>query len=698
MPSSKLRAAAVFITAALLLAAADKPPQTRRDNVREVIHGITITDPYRWLEDQESPETRAWIDAQNAYSRAMFDAMPGREQLKRRIAELRRVDIIGMPVVRNGLYFFSRRRPDQDLSVLYFRRSLKGKDEVLLDPHPLSADHSVSAFLASVSEDASIAAYVLRRGGQDEVTVAFRSTSTLRDLPDRMPAARYHSVSITPDNRAVYYTRVEKTGPRIYRHRIGQDIATDQLVFGQGLGPEMLARGSLSEDGRYLLIQVSHGVGGATRDEVYYQDLVAGGPTRTVVNDLEAKFNPYIGGNSLYLWTNWKARNWRILSIDLNEPPHRIADHDNWREVVPEAKSVIDSFSLAGRRLFVGYLENVVSRVRLFSPEGKHLRDISFPTLGTVTTAFGRWTSDEAFYLFTSYQVPFTIYRYQVSSGNQEVWSRQQVPVDSNRFEVKQVWYLSKDGAKIPMFLVYKTGLKADRYRPVLLTGYGGFSASSTPFFNAQAVVWAERGGIFAEANLRGGGEFGEAWHEAGMLARKQNVFDDFIGAAEWLIKNGYTQPSKISIEGTSNGGLLVGAALTQRPDLFQAVVCRYPLLDMIRYHRFLVARWWVPEYGSSADPEQFKYLFAYSPYHHVKTGMKYPAVLMVSGDADTRVAPLHARKMTALLQASTASNRPIALKYEIKSGHAGGRPLGLMIEDEADELGFLLWQLGELK
>ena len=357
---------------------------------------------------------------------------------------------------------------------------------------------------------------------------------------------------------------------------------------------------------------------------------------------------------------------------------------------------VIRGFSAAGGKLFVSYLHQVRSLVKVFTPAGKHERDITFPAIGTVSGVGGRWKGREAFFTFSSYHIPTTIYSYQVKSGQQDVWARLPVPVDSDQFELKQVWYESKDKTKVPMFIVHKKGLKLDGANPAFLTGYGGFNLSLTPTFSSTAVLWAERGGVFAVPNLRGGGEFGEAWHRAGMKEKKQNVFDDFIAAAEWLVKNGYTRPERLAISGGSNGGLLVGAALTQRPELFGAVVCSYPLLDMVRFHKFLIARFWVPEYGSADDdPEQFRYIRAYSPYHSVKPGAKYPAVLIITGDSDTRVDPLHGRKMAARLQSATGSGRPVLLHYDTKAGHSGGLPIGKQIEDLTDSLSFLAWQLG---
>jgi prolyl oligopeptidase len=470
---------------------------------------------------------------------------------------------------------------------------------------------------------------------------------------------------------------------------MGTETAKDPLVFGSNYGPDKIIYPVISEGGRYLLIHVLYG-SAADKTEIYFQDLAAKGPLRPVVNDLDARFMAEIGGDTLFLHTNWNAPKGRILAVDLKNP-----SRNQWREIVPEGSAVIDSVTAAAQRLFVNYTENASSHVRVFDASGRYLRDLKLPTLGSVTGFSGRWTSKEAFFGFTSFATPRTVFRYEPISNRQEVWGREQVPIHSEQFRVRQVWFESKDGTRVPMFLVHLKGLRLDGSVPTLLTGYGGFNLSNTPYFSTTAALWAENGGVFALANLRGGGEFGEQWHEAGMLAKKQNVFDDFIAAAEWLIKERYTNPSRLAIEGTSNGGLLVGAALTQRPDLFGAAACGYPLLDMLRYQKFLVAKYWVSEYGSSDNPEQFRYLYAYSPYHHVRPGTKYPAVLFFSGDSDTRVAPLHARKMTALLQSATASGRPILLRYDTEAGHSRALPVSKQIDESADVLGFLFWQLG---
>jgi len=665
------------------------PPATRVDNVTETLHGVTITDRYRWLEDQNSPETRAWINAQNEYSASVLGSLPFRGRIRERLTQLLKIDTITAPVARGGRYFLYKRRADQNQAVIYVRDGLNGKDEVLLDPNPMSADQTTSVQIQDISADGKLMVYGVRQGGEDEVTISLLDVDSRKELADRLPRGRI-GVSLKPDKTGFYYSRfTNNVGGRVYYHAMGTDPARDIEVFGKGYGPEVFVGANVSPDGHYLFLVASRGSSG-DKTELYFQDLRTNGPITTIVNDVDAGFSTDIAGDHLYLLTNWNAPNRHVLDVDLKKPQRA-----NWREVVPEAQSVITGFSAVGGKIFVNYLENAATRTRVFEASGKYARDITYPTMGSTSGMAGDWERDEGFYTFSSFAQPVTIYRYQVASGKQEVFARLNVPVQSDQIEVKQVWYESKDKTKIPMFLVYKKGLKLDGNNPVFLTGYGGFNLNRTPGFSSVAAYWAESGGVYALPNLRGGGEFGEKWHKAGMFEHKQNVFDDFIGAAEWLIRNKYTNPSKLAISGGSNGGLLVGAAMTQRPDLFQAVVCSYPLLDMIRYQSFLVARLWVPEYGSSENAEQFKYIYAYSPYHHVKKGEKYPAVLFVTGDADTRVAPLHARKMTALVQSSTGSDRPVLLHYNTKAGHSGGLPVSQQIEDQTDELSFLFWQLG---
>ena len=684
-------ALAVPLLAPLAFAAtptALKPPVARVEVVRDTLHGQVIEDPYRWLEQKDAPETRQWIDAENAYTGALIDPLPGRERIHARLEQLMKVDVQGIPFERGGRYFFSRRLASQAISVLYMREGLDGKDQVLIDPHPLSADHTTTVSFLDVSDDGKLMTYGTRLGGEDEVSVAFRDIDSGQDLADHLPRGRYFGVRMTADKRGVYYSRHTPEGSRVYYHAMGSDPAGDKLLFGTGYGPEKIVSVGLSEDRRWLGITVFYG-SATDRSEVYVMDVANGGPVVPVVNDIPAYFAGSIAGDTMYLQTNWESSNNRIFAVDLHHPAR-----EQWKEVIPTGDAVIDGFSLVGGRIFVNYLKNVVSSVRIFDPDGKPLGAIAFPTLGSVGEVSGRWEKPEAFFTFTSFHVPTTIFRYDVASGQQTAWWRSSAPIQSDRFAVEQVWYASKDGTRIPMFVLHKKGLKLDGARPTLLTGYGGFSVAETPMFSARAALWVENGGVFALPNLRGGNEFGEEWHHAGMLEKKQNVFDDFIAAGEWLIANHYTRKDKLCITGGSNGGLLVGAALTQRPDLFGAVVCSVPLLDMLRYQKFLVARFWVPEYGSAENPDQFKFISAYSPYQNVKKGTKYPAVLLISGDSDTRVDPLHARKMCALLQASTGSSRPVLLHYDTKAGHSGGKPIGKQIDDLAQELTFLFWQL----
>lgn len=666
------------------------PPSTRAGDVKESFGNVEVTDPYRWLEEQNAPETRAWIDEQNKYSEAFLHAFPDRDAIQRRVTELLKIDTIGVPEEHGGRYFFTKRLADQDLPVLYVRKGAGGKDEILLDPHPLSADHRTSITLLDVTADGNLIAYGVRQGGEDEVTVKFLDVSTRKELADVLPRARYSGVALKNDRSGVFFSRQEKEGPRVFFHPLGSDVSKDEKLFGDGYGPEKGLSVGLSDDNRYLLMNVWHG-SAATKTEVYVRDLAAGGPIVPIVNDLEARFSPDIAGGTLYLQTNWQAPNGRVLAVDLKNP-----SRDKWKEVVPAGNASIQGVSTIGGRLFVRYLENVLPRIRIFDAQGKPRGEISFPSVGSASGLRGEWGKNEAFFTFSSFVTPTTIYRYDVAKGTREVWAKESVPITGDHFEVKQVRYASKDGTQIPMFIAHRKGLKLDGSSPAILTGYGGFNLSETPAFSARAALWVENGGVYALPNLRGGGEFGEEWHKAGMLEKKQNVFDDFIGAAQWLISNGYTSPSRLAISGGSNGGLLVGAALTQRPDLFAAVVCSYPLLDMVRYQKFLVAGYWVPEYGSGDNPEQFPFLYAYSPYHHVKARTKYPAVLFITGDSDTRVAPLHARKMAALLQASTGSDRPILLHYDTKAGHSGGAtPVTKRIEDLSDELSFLFAETG---
>jgi prolyl oligopeptidase len=469
---------------------------------------------------------------------------------------------------------------------------------------------------------------------------------------------------------------------------MGTDSGTDKMIYGGGLGKDKILAIQLSEDGRYLLYYV--GFGSSGKSNIYLQDVKERGPVVPVVEGVDANFYPDMGKDDLYLLTNWKAPQWCVYAVNYKDP-----SREHWREFVPEAKDRLQGFQAAGDGFIALYTKDAASEMKILDGNGHSVSDVALPSLGSVEGVSARWSSAEAFYNFASFNAPQTIFEYDTKTGKSSIWAETKAPFDAKDFEIQQVWYTSKDGTRVPMFLYYKKGLKRDGSNPVLLTGYGGFDVSLTPSYSAFFQLWTERGGIVARPNLRGGGEFGEQWHKAGMLDKKQNVFDDFLAAAEYLVENKYTNPEKLSIYGNSNGGLLVGAAMTQRPDLFKAVVCGYPLLDMLRYEKFLDGPYWVPEYGRADNPAQFPFLYAYSPYQHVVKGTKYPAVLFITGDGDTRVAPLHARKMAAEVQADTGSRNPVLLLYDTKSGHSGGRPVNKIVEEQTDILSFLLWQLG---
>lgn len=668
-----------------------KPPETRRDDLREVMHTVELIDPYHWLEEGGSPETRAWISAQNDYTNSMLGAIPIRERIRSRLREMLIHDSIGAPAQRSGDYFFLKKSAEENLWSVYRRKGIDGQDELLIDPHPLSVDRSISVGPIAPSEDARLLAYEIRHGGEDETEIRVLDVNERRDLPDRLPRGLYASISWKKDGSGFYYSRARRgVGRRIYFHALGTDAASDPEIFGVGYRPENGIFPYASEDGNYLLAAVWWGW---QKVELHIQDLREknDAPFHPLVTGIDVKFHPQFAGDRLIVQTDWEAPNGRILRIDLREPAR-----EKWREIVPEAADSIRSFATIGDKIFVNYLHNVAARISIFSLDGEPSGELPLPADGTAGI-YGRYSRNEGILYFGSYTTPYSIYRYNSATGKSDLWYRDAVPFESSNFEMRQVWYSSKDGTRVPMFIVHRKGLALDGNRPAVLYGYGGFLANMTPQFNYGAAWWIEHGGVYAVPNLRGGGEFGEAWHRAGMLEEKQNVFDDFIAAAEWLVANQYTNPDKLAISGGSNGGLLVGAVMTQRPELMRAVYCWHPDLDMIRFHHYTQDN--NPpallEYGDPADPTQFKFIYAYSPYEHVKAGTKYPAMLLTTGDADTRVPPAQARKMTARMQAATTSGLPILLHYDTQAGHAGLKPTSKVIEDLSIEWSFLAWQLG---
>lgn len=679
----------VYLSAPSALAQAPAPPVARQDNVKESIHGVEIVDPYRWLEDGDSEETKSWVAAENVYMHSLLDGLPMRQTIHQRLDEMFKHDFVSGAFQEGGYYFFYKRSAEQDLWSIYRRKASGGPDELILDPHSMSADHTTTASMRGVTFDGNLLMYAVRHGGEDEIEIHVRDIKKGHDLPDVMPRENYTYASWKKDKSGFYYGKRQRgKEPKLYFHALGTNPANDAVVFANGFKPDIWLTPDVSQDGRYLLATAWHGW---SKCELYIQDLARKGKIVPLVTGIDAIFSPEFDGDAVIVKTDWKAPNGRVLKIDLRHP-----EQDKWQEIVPEGKDSMQSVSVIGGKVFVNYLHNVSSRIEIFSSQGKRLGQVDLPSLGSASIG-GRWDRDEGFLYFSSFTTPDAIFRYSAATGKQDLWFRSPIPVESERFRVEQVWYPSKDGTQIPMFLIHRKDIKPDGHLPVLLYGYGGFDYSLTPDFDPTAVWWAEHGGVYAIANLRGGGEFGEAWHKAGMLEHKQNVFDDFISAAEWLIKNKYTNPEKLAIWGASNGGLLVGAVTTQRPDLFHAVICDHPDLDIVRYPKLTKhnSPSIMLEYGNADDPEQFKFVYAYSPYQHVSAGTKYPAMLFSSGDEDNRVPPEQARKMTARMQSASSSGLPVMLMYDVKAGHSGGRPMSQWLDEQALKLSFLSWQLG---
>jgi prolyl oligopeptidase len=690
--TAKLTSAICFLvmavsTVAFPQAKVPAPPPTRQDNVREMIHGVEIIDPYRWLENQGSGETRKWEAEQNAYMHSVLDPVPALPAIRKRMKEIMEHDSISPPAYRNGYYFFYRWKVGEDFRSLFRRKGIAGKDELVLDPHSLSADHTTSIQSYGISLDGRMMVYGVRRGGEDEVEIHVMDIEKHRILPDALPRTIYTGAAWKKDLSGFFYgSSARGEVKKIYFHTLGTDPVNDREIFA-GSSPNQWISPTVSANGRYLAIDAW-----IARDssELYIQDLSQNGPVHPLITGIDAAFEFTFAGDSIVLKTNWKAPTGRVIKIDLANP-----DRDHWREIVPASEETMEDVTAVGGKLFVTYLHNVTSQISIFSLDGNRMGQVDLPPAVSAGIR-GRYEEDEGVLSFSSFTTPVSYFRFSASSGKRELWYREPVKSDPNRYVSEQVWYPSKDGTRIPMFLVYRKGLKLDGKRPVLLNGYGGYGLSQTPGFSEIAVWWADHGGVYALANIRGGGEFGEKWHLAGKLDKKQNVFDDFIAGAEWLIKSKHTNPEKLAIWGASNGGLLVGAVTTQRPELFRAVVCEHSDLDIVRYPQFTKNNisYAVLEYGNATDPEQFKFVYAYSPYQHVKPDTKYPAMLFTSGDADTRVPPEQARKMVARTQAATSSGLPVLLIYDINAGHSGGRPYALWIEEQSLKLAFLASQL----
>ncbi|HEV7865381.1 MAG TPA: prolyl oligopeptidase family serine peptidase [Acidimicrobiia bacterium] len=682
---------------------ADRPPYpaTRVDDVVETLHGTEVHDPYRWLEDGASPEVQTWAKDQNAFARQQLDRLAGRDKLAKRLHDVSYVDAVSTPQRAGSRLFFTRRKADQEKAVLYWRDETDGVDHALVDPNAASADGSTALGDWVSSYDGKTLAYALRENNADEATLYVKDVATGKVSDrDRIDGAKYATPSWTPAGDAFYYTwlptdpaipAAERPGRAEVRyHALGTDPAKDPIIRPASGDPEKFVGPALSRDGRWLLAyEVTF-----SRADVYFKDLRApDAGWKTLVAGVPAQFSVEVWKDRFYIRTDDGASRDRLLRADPSAADP--ADRKQWEEIVPEAAdAVLEGMAVVGGRLALTYLRNAASELEIRTLDGKPIRTVKLPGIGSSGGLVGTADGDEAFYNYSSFTDPPEIWRTSVATGETKLWSRREVPVDPKPYAVEQVLYPSKDGTKVPMFLVHRKDAKRDGSTPFMLTGYGGFGINMEPSFSGRLYPWLEAGGGYALANLRGGGEYGEDWHKAGSLGNKQNVFDDFIAAGEYLVKEGWTKPERLAIQGGSNGGLLMGAALTQRPDLFKAVICEVPLLDMVRYHRFGSGRTWVSEYGSADNKDDFGWLYAYSPYHHVKSGTPYPAVLMASSDSDDRVDPLHARKMTAALQAASTGAGPILLRIEAHAGHGGADLVSAAVAKAVDVYAFLFDQL----
>ena len=675
------------------------PPETAQDPVVDTLHGVVFTDPYRWLEDQNSPETRAWIGEQNAYAEQIVGESALRTELEARLGELMEPAGAVYPQRRGEFEYFAFRKPGREVSAIYRRPAPEEPDdgpldvtldyEVVIDPLEIRADGTTSVGIQGFSPDGGLMLYSIRDGGRDEVEVRVRDLATGEDLLDRLPAALYSSVAFTPDGSGFYYSRRSRqTGARVFRHVLGADMSEDVELFGAGIGPTAFVSASQADGGRYLIYTVQHGW---ARTDVYLHDLESGAAPVPLVVGAPARFRPRWVEGEIYLLTNLDAPLNRVVAVRPEAP-----GPNQWRDVIPEAEDLLTGYQFIGDDIFADYLRDVSSRIVRYGPDGTLMGEVPIPEHHVASL---RSRGDDGVLLsLTSLLAPQTVLELDLETMETEEWLPSRVPFDGSTYEMKQVWYTSADGTRAPMYIAYRRGLEPDGAAPTLLYGYGGFNSNLLPRFDARAAVWMERGGVYAMATLRGGGEFGEEWHRDGMLENKPNVFADFIAAAEWLVDNGYTNPDKLAIRGVSNGGLLVGSALTQRPDLFRAVFCGLPDLDMVRFNQFTETNNMpaLLEYGNAAVAEEFEVIRTFSPYQNVRDGVDYPAVMLTQGDLDTRVPPLQARKMAARLQAATGSGLPVILDYDERTGHAGGRTFSRNVRNAAMELAFLLQQLGE--
>ncbi|HSU84116.1 MAG TPA: prolyl oligopeptidase family serine peptidase [Thermoanaerobaculia bacterium] len=672
-------------------------PESPRVEQVDEYHGVKVADPYRWLEDLDSQQTRDWVAAQNRLTSAYLAAIPEREPIRKRLTELWNYERYTVPIQHGGRYFFTRNDGLQNQNVLYRVDTPGGEPKLVLDPNTLSQDGTIAMTGWSVSEDGKRLAYGLSSGGSDWQEWRVRDVETGRDLPDVLKWVKFSLAAWTHDNKGFFYSRYDEPREgrpleeanfyqKLYYHRIGTPQSADELVYQRPDSKEMGFIAAVTEDGRYLIIQAWKGT--ETENGVFYKDLQQPGSKVVELLDRFDAAYGFIGNDGPVFWvqTDLGAPRGRMMAVDLRDPAR-----EKWRELIPQGTETLQGVTCLNDTFVALYLKDAHSQVRQFDLTGKPLREVALPGLGSAEGFTGRRRDRETFFSFSSFTAPGTIYRYDLETGKATVFRRPDIKgFDPGQYETKQVFFPSKDGTRIPMFLTYKKGLKLDGSNPTYLYGYGGFNVSVVPAFSTAHLVWMERGGVYAVANLRGGGEYGEDWHQAGMKLKKQNVFDDFIAASEWLVANGYTSRRKLAIAGYSNGGLLTAACMVQRPDLYGAVIVGVGVLDMLRFNKFTIGWGWTSDYGSPENLEEFKALYAYSPYHNLKPGTAYPPTLITTADHDDRVVPAHSFKFAAAIQRDNAGPHPTLIRIETRAGHGGGKPVSKRIDEAADELSFL--------
>lgn len=677
-------------------------PASHKGDVVDDYHGTKIADPYRWLEDDNAAETKAWVAAQNKVTFDYLEKIPQRAQFKERLTKLWNYERFGIPTKHGDRYFFSRNSGLQNQSVLYVADSLTAEPRELLDPNTLSKDGTVSLSMTTPSEDGKNLAYGLSKAGSDWVEFRVRNVDTGKDHPDELKWIKFSDASWAKDGSGFYYGRYpapkdgaaltqKNENKRVYFHKLGTKQEEDPVIYARPDRPDWGYDASVTDDGHYLILTISQGTD--PRNRVFYKDLTK--PEAEVVellNDFDADYTFIDNDGPVFFFkSDLDAPRYRVIAIDTTQP-----DRKNWRTLIAQGADKLEGVSLVGGQFICEYLHDARSLVQARDIEGKLLHEIELPGIGTAGGFGGKRGDKETFYSFSSFTSPGVIYRYDIASGKSSVYRKPKIDFDGSPFETKQVFVTSKDGTRVPMFITHRKDLKLDASTPCLLYGYGGFNISLTPGFSVSRAVWLEHGGIVCVANLRGGGEYGADWHMAGTKLRKQNVFDDFIACAEWLIKERYTQTSKLAIQGGSNGGLLVGACMTQRPELFGAAIPAVGVMDMLRFHQFTIGWAWKSDYGSSETPAEFAAIRAYSPLHNLKPGTRYPATLIATSDHDDRVVPAHSFKFAATLQECQAKDGPpVLIRIETSAGHGAGTALNKMIETTADEWAFLAKALG---